>query len=59
MRLIKDCLRCYAADARGATAIEYCMIMALIFLAIIGGVNSMANANDDVYLKIETAIVDI
>lgn len=58
MRQIKDCLRPYCADENGGTAIEYGMIMALIFLAIIGSVTTMANVNDDIYKDIETAIVE-
>lgn len=58
MRLIKDCLCPYCADEHGGTAIEYGMIMALIFLAIIGSVTTMAEVNDDIYKDIETAIVE-
>ncbi|MFN3608812.1 MAG: Flp family type IVb pilin [Hyphomonas sp.] len=58
MTPLKDCLRRYRADQRGATAIEYGMIMALIFLAIVGSVTAMTDANNDVYDSIETAIVE-
>lgn len=58
MTPLKDCLRRYRADQRGATAIEYGMIMALVFLAIVGSVTAMADANDDVYQTINDTIVD-
>lgn len=58
MRPIKDCLLRLRADTRGATAVEYGLIMALIFLAIVGSVTSMADANDAVYQDINNAIVD-
>ena len=33
-----------AIDSRGATAVEYGLILALIFLAVMGGVSSLGDA---------------
>ena len=38
-------VRRFGKDARGATAIEYCLIIAIMGLAIIGGVTVIANAS--------------
>ncbi|PKP80360.1 MAG: Flp family type IVb pilin [Alphaproteobacteria bacterium HGW-Alphaproteobacteria-18] len=59
MRSIRNCLHRFCADERGATAIEYGMIVALIFIAIVGSVTSMAGENDKVYETIENAIVGV
>lgn len=59
MRPIKDCLLRLLADTRGATAVEYGLIAALIFMAIVGGVTSMAEANNDTYETIETAVTSV
>ena len=40
----------------GATAIEYALIGALISVAIIGGVNSLASANTNMYNDVSTTI---
>lgn len=48
----------FADDARGGTAIEYTLIMALIFLAIVGAVTRFANANDQIFNKLETEIAN-
>jgi len=41
-------------DESGATAIEYGLIVALIFLAIVTGVNTFATRTSTMYNKIET-----
>ncbi len=51
--LLKDLL----ADERGATAVEYGMIAALIVVALLSGLASVATANDETYQLIEDAIV--
>ena len=51
--LLKDLL----ADEGGATAVEYGMIAALIVVALLSGLTSVAAANDDTYQLIEDAIV--
>jgi pilus assembly protein Flp/PilA len=45
------------ADERGATAIEYGLIAALIIVAILSGVTAVAAENDTTYQLIEDAIV--
>jgi len=52
-RLLKDLL----ADERGATAVEYGLIAALIVVALLSGLTSVADANDETYQVIEDAIV--
>ncbi len=51
--LLKDLL----ADEGGATAVEYGMIAALIVVALLSGLTSVAAANDESYQLIEDAIV--
>ncbi|WP_291197834.1 Flp family type IVb pilin [Hyphomonas sp.] len=51
--LLKDLL----ADEGGATAVEYGMIAALIVVALLSGLTSVAAANDETYQQIEDAIV--
>ena len=46
----------FASDKSGATAIEYCLILSLIFLVIITGFRSVANSNSDNYNTITTTI---
>lgn len=45
------------ADERGATALEYGLIAALIVLVLLAGLTSVAEVNDDTYEMIENAIV--
>ncbi len=56
---------CFAADIenffrdeRGATAIEYGLIVGLIFLAIIGAVRQYADNTEDMYSAISSAVVN-
>lgn len=46
----------FADDRSGATAIEYSLIIALIFLAIIGAVNSFTSETTNMYSKITSAM---
>ncbi len=48
----------FAADDSGATAIEYSLIVALIFVAIIAAVNSFADSTNDMYSEISSALVE-
>lgn len=57
MRPLCNLISQWKHEEAGATAIEYCMIMALVFLAIVGGVTAFADANDGVYETIDTAII--
>ena len=49
-------LRRFAADENGATAIEYSLIVALIFLAIVISVNNFANSTSEMYSTINEAM---
>lgn len=49
--------RRFAADEGGATAIEYSLIVALVFLAIIGAVRSFADSTNDMYSEISSTLV--
>jgi pilus assembly protein Flp/PilA len=44
MRLIRVLQR-FSGDCRGATAVEYGLIVAMIVLVIVGSVRSLANEN--------------
>ena len=48
--------RRFAVDERGATAIEYGLIVALIFLAIIGAVNNFTQETSNMYSDISSAL---
>ncbi len=48
--------RRFAADASGATAIEYGLIVALLFLAIVGAVTNYTENTSDMYFEIESAL---
>lgn len=48
-------LRRFARDESGATAIEYSLIVGLIFLAIAAAVNSFASSTSDMYGTIVSA----
>ncbi|MFN4023264.1 MAG: Flp family type IVb pilin [Hyphomonas sp.] len=56
MRLVRFLNR-FARDTRGATAVEYGLICALIVIGILGGVTAFANANDDNYQLIEQNLI--
>lgn len=43
-------------DEAGATAVEYGLIVAFIFLAIIGGLSLFATNENVMYTKISTAV---
>ena len=43
-------------DESGATAIEYGLIVACIFLAIVGGLSAFATNENVMYTKISTAV---
>jgi len=50
------CLQALWADKRGATAIEYGLIAALIFLAIVTAVSSFAGKTTAMYTYINDTI---
>ncbi|MEQ1930020.1 MAG: Flp family type IVb pilin [Parvularculaceae bacterium] len=43
-------------DARGATAIEYSLIVALIFLAIVGAVRALSTTTSSMYSDITSTL---
>jgi pilus assembly protein Flp/PilA len=45
-----------AFDERGATAVEYGLIIGLIFLAIIGGLSTFATNENAMYTRISNSI---
>jgi pilus assembly protein Flp/PilA len=45
-------LRKFLAEENGATVVEYGLIVALIFLAIVVGVNQFANSTQNMYNSI-------
>ncbi|MEX0644529.1 MAG: Flp family type IVb pilin [Parvularculaceae bacterium] len=48
----------FAEDERGATAIEYGLIVALLFLAIVGAVRNFSSATNDMYSEIESTLTE-
>ena len=46
-------------DESGATAVEYGLIVALIFIAMLGAVTSFSNANISTYNAINTAVTTV
>lgn len=46
----------FAGDRSGATAIEYGLIVALIFLAIVGAVRNYSDRTSDMYSEISSAL---
>ena len=48
----------FAKDERGATAIEYALIAGLVFLAIAGAVDRLANSVDTMFNFVSDAVID-
>ncbi|MFZ5616773.1 MAG: Flp family type IVb pilin [Pseudomonadota bacterium] len=48
----------FARDESGATAIEYGLIVSLIFLAIVAAVNDFAGKSNDMYSDIQSALTN-
>jgi pilus assembly protein Flp/PilA len=46
----------FGRDEAGATAVEYGLIVAFIFLAIVGGLTAFASNENVMYQKISSAI---
>lgn len=46
----------FALDERGSTAIEYGLIVSLIFLAILAAVNGFTAENKNMYSNIQSAL---
>lgn len=56
MIAIRNSLRMLCADRRGATAIEYGLIVALIIVAMMGGLQALGGGNNGMWGKILTNI---
>lgn len=56
VRMGARAVRRFAGDESGATAIEYGLIVSLIFLAIVGAINQYANSTSDMYSEISSAL---
>lgn len=52
LRRLATSARTFAANEDGATAIEYGLIVSLIFLAIVGAVRGYVSATSDMYSNI-------
>lgn len=59
MATLQTLLRRLAGDQRGATAIEYGLIAALIVIGVVAGVTNVAGENTRIYEKIENAVVPV
>lgn len=56
MKAIRKNLRTLGADRRGATAIEYGLIVALIVIAMIGGLTLLGGGTSGMWTKINNAM---
>ena len=52
-------LRNLGRDTRGATAVEYGLFLALIFLAMIGGIQAFGTTATAMWTSIEAAVVAV
>jgi len=52
-------LKCFLRDERGATAIEYGLICALIFLVIVTSVTTFGNKTTNIMSRVSTAISNV
>lgn len=56
MKAIRRNLRTLGADKRGATAIEYGLIVALIVVAMVGGLTMLGGGTSGMWTKINNAM---
>ena len=56
MRAIRTTFRRLRSDKRGATAIEYGLIAALIALAIVGSLSVLAASTNGMWGKVDTKV---
>ena len=59
MKRMGKLLRNLGRDTRGATAVEYGLILALVFLAMIGGIQAFGTQATTMWSNIETAVVAV
>ncbi|MGE0408530.1 MAG: Flp family type IVb pilin [Amphiplicatus sp.] len=55
-RRLAGAARKFAGDERGATAIEYGLIVALIFLAVVSAIRGYTDSTGDMYSTIADAM---
>ncbi len=58
MDAIRSFLRKLGVDARGATAIEYGLIAALIAIACISGLRSLGGGSNGMWTKLQNIVED-
>ena len=56
MNAIRKCLRTLRADDRGATAIEYGLIAALIVVAMIGGLSALGGGANGMWGSVSNTV---
>lgn len=56
MKAVRKSFRTLGADKRGATAIEYGLIVALIVVAMIGGLTMLGGGASGMWTKINAAM---
>jgi len=56
LKAIRRNFRTLGADKRGATAIEYGLIVALIVVAMIGGLTLLGGGTSGMWTRVNTAI---
>ena len=59
MTAIRKAMRMLRADQRGATAIEYGLICALIVLAMIAGATSLAGGSSSMWGRIQSNMTNV
>ncbi len=59
MRAIRTSFRRLRSDKRGATAIEYGLIAALIAIGMIGGLSALGGGTNGMWGKIGNNIADV
>lgn len=59
MYCMDRCVRALFKDSRGATAIEYGLIVALIVLAMLGSLQAFAGSVDVLYDRVKDAVLKV
>lgn len=55
MSIVKQ-IRSVLVDDKGATAVEYGLIAAMIVIAMISGMSAFANATNGMWTKVQTSV---
>ena len=55
-RLLSQTVNAFVANRHGSTAIEYALIVSLIFLAIVASVRAFSNTTSDMYTDVSSAM---